>query len=246
MLSSMKVFMAQAGIAACLASASVSAAALIPSRAAAQDQEAGDVRVDLPARRKLAEPEPERRTRASVGSPGPLRIYAGFYLAVGGDAQIANNNGYYAYGRSQSLAPTVGFQAGADYILHDYFSIGGETRFLWVKADSNLVTDRDFLWDLDVKPRGRYAFSNIPLEVYGALPIGLTVAGIKGQPEGKPGFNVGLVGGANYWFTSRIAINAEVGWNFHKFGETVNGSPRADIKMNQFVCIPTANFVYSL
>ncbi|MDB4977271.1 MAG: hypothetical protein JWN48_5612, partial [Myxococcaceae bacterium] len=187
MLSSMKAIMARACVAACLAGGSVAAATVtVPSLALAQDQEAGDVRVDLPPRRRLAEPEPERRTRASVGSPGPLRVYGGFSLAVGGDRQIERPFlGGYA---STSLDPTVGFQGGADYVLHDYFSIGGEMRFLWFKADG--AGDRNFLWDLDVKPRGRYAFDNIPLELYGALPLGLTVAGLKGEPEGKPGFNI--------------------------------------------------------
>jgi hypothetical protein len=170
----------------------------------------------------------------------PLRIYGGFHLAVGGDLQYPAG----AFGNGAvALDPTVGFQAGADYILHDYFSIGGETRALWFKAGGS---ERSFLWDIDVKPRGRYAFHNIPLEVYGALPIGLTVPGLKGEPVGKVGFNIGLVGGANYWFTSRLAINAEVGWLFHKFGESVGGSPRIDLKMNQFECIPTGNIVYAL
>jgi len=241
MVSSIKAIVAKACVAACLA---VATAQALPSLAAAQDQEAGDVRVDLPARRtRLAEAEPAPR-RSYGGSPGPLRIYGGFYLAVGGDLQWTDNR-YNAFGgAAASLNPTVGLQSGVDYVLHDYFSIGGETRFLWWKVDGG--TDRNFLWDIDVKPRGRYAFHNIPLEVYGALPIGLTVAGIKGEAEGKPGFNIGLVGGANYWFTSRLAVNAELGWNFHRFGYSVPGAPTQHVKMNQFVCIPTANIVYSL
>ncbi|MDB4975041.1 MAG: hypothetical protein JWN48_3382, partial [Myxococcaceae bacterium] len=90
----------------------------------------------------------------------------------------------------------------------------------------------------------RYAFNNIPLEVYGALPIGLTVAGVKGEVDGRPGFNIGIVGGANYWFTSRIAINAELGWVFHKYGYEVGGQT-VDVKMNQFLIL-CPNFVYSL
>ena len=124
----------------------------------------------------------------------------------------------------------------------DYFSIGGETRFLWSKIGP--AADRDFLWDIDVKPRGRYPFAKIPLEVYGALPIGLTVAGIPNQPEGTVGFNVGLVGGATWWFTSKMGVNTELGWVFHKYGRELF-NVETDITMNQFLLL-APNFVYAL
>jgi hypothetical protein len=215
--------------------------AAVSTQAAAQDQEAGDIRVDLPARKApVRDPdEPHIRSRHEVGAVGPLRFYGGFSLAVGGELQLSN----YV---SANLDPTVGLQFGADYVLHDYFSIGGETRFLWFKGDRD--GDRDFLWDLDVKPRGRYAFHNIPLEVYGALPIGLTVAGIKDPYNGGPGFNVGLLGGANWFFNQHLGVNAEIGWQFHKFKVEADAGPfsaSTHSKMNQFVLL-CPNFVYAL
>jgi hypothetical protein len=237
MLSSIKSVLTSACLAACVATAGAAA----PQLAAAQDQEAGDVRVDLPPR-KVAPREETFRSRASVGSPGPLRVYGGFSLAVGGDLQT--DGGPFGFNGSASLDPTVGLQGGVDYVLHDYFSIGGEMRFLWFKTDG--LGDRNFLWDLDVKPRGRYAFNNIPLEVYGALPLGLTVSGFDGEAEGKAGFNIGLLAGANYWFTEHIAVNAEIGWVFHKFGVDATGIGRSvDLKMNQFLLL-CPNFVYAL
>jgi hypothetical protein len=222
----------------------VAVMATAATTAAAQDQEAGDVRVDLPPRKteRRQEDEPHLPTRSKVGTPGPLRVYGGFSLAVAGDRHETTGD----FETSPHLDPTLGFQGGADYVLHKYFSIGGEMRFLWAKLDG--LADRDFLWDLDVKPRGRYAFDKLPLEVYGALPIGLTVAGISGAAEGKAGFNVGLVGGATWWFTSHMGVNAEMGWVFHKYGrdvEVVNTQIHSDLSMNQFLLL-CPNFVYAL
>lgn len=213
------------------------ALALFASSAAlAQDPEQGDIDVNLPARKVEKQPEPITHFK---GRPGPLRVFGGFHLAVGGSLDDKN----IAY--SPDLDPTVGLQGGADYVLHDYFAIGGEMRFLWWKVDG--AGDRSFFWDIAVKPRGRYAFANIPLEVYGALPIGLTVPGLAGGLEGKVGWNIGIVAGAYYFFTENIGVNAEIGWAFHQFKYGIEGLPgSSSAKMNQFVCIPTANFVYAL
>ncbi len=205
--------------------------------ALAQDQESGAIDVDLPARKKAEEPAPAR----SYAKPGPLRVYGGFNVAVGGNAKLTSDNAFLGT-PSASLDPTIGLQGGMDYVLHDYFAIGGETRFLWWKTDG--AGDRNFFWDLDVKPRGRYAFSNLPLEVYGALPIGLTVPALKGEAEGKVGFNVGLLGGAYWFFTENLGINAEMGWVFHRIGQDYVGTS-AHIKTNQFLLL-CPNFVYAL
>lgn len=216
--------------------------AAVSTQAAAQDQEAGDIRVDLPTRKAPPREEgPLNTTRRNVGTPGPLRVYGGFNLQVAGS--LTRTDDVLGFNGSTDLDPTVGLQFGVDYVLHKYFSIGGETRFLWWKPSG--AGDRNFLWDLDVKPRGRYAFTNIPLEVYGALPIGLSVAGLAGELEGGAGFNVGLLGGANYFFNSKMAINAEIGWQFHRFGAEARGVDIGDYKMNQFVLL-CPNFVYVL
>jgi len=74
------------------------------------------------------------------------------------------------------------------------------------------------------------------------------VSGISGTAEGKAGFNVGLVGGATWWFTSHIGVNAEMGWLYHKYGrQVVIGRTEidTDISMNQFLLL-CPNFVYAL
>ena len=217
--------------------------AAVSSHAAAQeDPEAGDIRVDLPARKAPVRDEPQIRSRKQVGDVGPLRLYGGFNVAVGGEVKIED----YPFGGLDS-DPTVGLQLGADYVLHKYFSLGGEMRFLWFKADG--WNDRTLLWDLVVKPRGRYAFDNIPLELYGALPIGLTVPSDidlpgAGEVNGKAGFTVGLLAGANWFFTQHLGVNAEMGWQFHKISAE-QFDAEADIKLNQFVLL-CPNFIYAL
>jgi hypothetical protein len=201
---------------------------------AQDDPEAGDIETNLPERKKPV--EPESRPRYS-GKPGPLRVYGGISLAFGGELKGEE------FDEGADLDPTVGLQGGADYVMHEYFSIGGETRFLWWKTD--FADDRSFFWDIDLKPRGRYAFDNLPLEVYGALPIGLTVPGIAGELEGKIGWNIGIVAGANWFFNERMGVNAEMGWIFHQFKLDVPG-PFDTLRMNQFMFLPTANFIYVL
>lgn len=205
---------------------------------AQDDPEAGDIDTNLPPRQEPVDPEPARPRYN--GKPGPLRVYGGFSLAFGGELKPERfDDGY-------DLDPTVGLQGGVDYVMSDYFSIGGETRFLFWKPDG--YGDRSFFWDIDVKPRGRYAFDNLPLEVYGALPIGLTVPGLDGAAEGKIGWNIGVVAGANWFFNEKMGVNAELGWIYHqfKFDDTWILPGIDSAKMNQFMFLPTANFIYVL
>jgi hypothetical protein len=246
-----------------LLAASLVAAATVPT--AAQDQEAGEVELDPPARAVAVEreqeaeeeqeqeaaPAPESRRRGEAGKPGPLRVYGGFSVAIGGERSYERSFSRQLEIRSElDLDPTVGFQGGVDYVVHEYVSIGGEMRLLWSKVDG--FDDRDFLWDLAVKPRGRYAFDDMPLEVYVSLPVGLTAAGIKGRAEGKAGFNIGLLAGANWFFTENMGVNLELGWLFHKYGIEVRSeidglgafTAKGDIKANQFVLL-CPNFIYA-
>jgi hypothetical protein len=171
------------------------------------------------------------------GAVGPLRINVGLHLGLGGDLKLEADEGG---GESEDdLLVTPGLQAGADYVVMDYFSIGGELRLSWFNTDGGDDADigRSMFFDLDVKPKGRYAFSKIPLEVYGTLPLGLSVAAMNDDTglDGGAGFNLGFGPGATYFFTDRIGINTEMLGVFHWWGvEAENGLGEASARTGQF------------
>jgi len=239
-----------------LAMSALAMGALGSATAEAQDQETGAVDLDNGPRRTTRAPV---RGRAAA-EPGPLRVYGGLSFAAGGEIKHEDADD------GVELSSTIGFQAGVDFVVMDYFAIGAETRFLFPKAEDLNDDDRFFLWDIAVKPRGRYVFDDMPLELYLALPLGLTVAGNAdalpiGEPllapvlpgndanvDGKVGWNIGLVAGANWFFTENLGVGVELGWHFHKFGlESSLGRVDFDyqVKMNQFLFFGP-NFVYAL
>lgn len=148
-----------------------------------------------------------RTHHSSSGPGGPLRVYGGIRL------DVAGNFVYMDAPVDRHADPTIAFQGGVDYLLHEYFALGGEMRFNFVKEDGD--NERQFLWDLVVKPRGRYQFTNIPLELYGALPVGLSVAAGLHNLDGGASATLGLLGGATYFFTEHLGINGETGAMFH-------------------------------
>lgn len=175
----------------------------------------------------------------SSGAVGPLRINAGLHLGLGGSL-VTDPDGP-GGDFDDDMLVTPGLQAGADYVVMDYFSIGGELRLSWFNTDGgdDADVDRSMFFDLDVKPKGRYAFNNIPLEVYGTLPMGLSVAALNDDTgaDGGAGFNLGFGPGATYFFTDRIGINTEMLGVFHWFGSSVDsqfGSAEASNRTGQF------------
>jgi len=158
--------------------------------------------------------------------PGPLTVYAGARLGFGGDAD-------YDPGGSDELITTFGLQAGADYVIMDYFALGGEIRMGAFNTDNNddLDNGRSLLFDFVVRPRGRYVFAGMPLEVFGTLPVGLSVPSINDDwnADGKAGFTLGFGAGANYFFSERLGVGGEllylkhwIGWESRVASGTVN------------------------
>jgi hypothetical protein len=181
-------------------------------------------------------------------SPGKLRILGGLHFGGGGDLRIDPDGGG---GTAEvSLAPVVGLQAGVDYVMMDYFALGGELRAtFWNTSDySDGDIGRSTFIDIDVKPRGRYVF-DFPLEVYGMMPMGLTIAALNDDwnADGGAGFNLGFGGGANYFFTDKIGINSEMAAIWHWFSAEYpgfGGTVDAGLRTAQFYLF--LNFVYAL
>ena len=214
----------------------VTAACALASPALAQDQETGAVSVSASA----SGPRASSSRGGSARNPGRIRINAGLHFGGGGEWELDGEGG----GGEADMDPHVGLQAGAEYILFEYFALGGELRLTWWKPDDNELfvgdVDRSMFFDLNVKPRGRYQFDRFPLEVYGTLPMGLSIANMDNDTnlDGGAGFNLGFGGGATYFFTSLIGINAEIlgvwHWFDADFDTPVGGDIDTDNRIAQF------------
>lgn len=144
---------------------------------------------------------------ASGGNPGNLRVFAGARLGVGGGFRAPDSK-FIAAARM-----TPGFAVGADYVLHRYFAIGGETRFDWASLNER---DKYMFWSLLVKPRARHQLKQLPLELYADVAAGLSIANASASNEtGKVSGALGLGAGANYFFGNHWALNVELGWTWH-------------------------------
>ena len=214
------------------------------SAASAQDAPQEEGAVELSAELNTPKQAPTGGANAH-----PLRLYGGLRFDVGGSfVDVDDNNA------DVDAKGAIGLQLGVDYVLMDYFAIGGETRLGWVKADG--AEDRTMLWDLVVKPRGRYVFDNLPLEAYGALPVGLSVANAPDSAStpfvdvsGGAGATLGLMFGANYFFTENMGVNAEMGWMWHwvhlEFEPVTGGATEAKLRLGQWQLLGV-NFIYAL
>lgn len=160
----------------------------------------------------------ERKGGSAMGTPpaqGSIVLYGGLRIGAGGYVDFDP-------GGSDDLRATIGFQVGAEYILHNYFAIGGEFRLARMRPedafDNPYFDDAHFrLFDFVVRPRVRYALENIGLEIYGSLPFGLVAASMPDPWDGSVGFTLGVGAGATYMFTDVIGLNFEMTWFKHWF-----------------------------
>lgn len=178
-----------------------------------------------------------------------LRLYGGLRLGFGGELEIDPERGPSA---DDDLLSTIGGQAGVEYVLMDYVSLGGELRLAGINTDSrdDLDIGSDLFIDAVFKPKGRFAL-NDQLELYGTLPIGLTFISasddLGDDYSAGPGFNLGIGAGASYFFTDSLGINAEAAYLLYWYGaenETLAGDIEADNSLGQFTLF--ANAVFAL
>jgi hypothetical protein len=159
----------------------------------------------------------------------PTRLYGGLWLGFGGDAEFDGDRQF-----AGDLETTLGGQFGVDVVVARYFSLGGEARIgasRWVRTG-----DRTKLIDLAFKPRLRFPIRRTPLELYFAVPVGVTIPRLAdgGPPgvDGKVGWNLGVGGGLNFWITESFGLNVEPMWLVHRFGTDGPGNP--DYTLKQF------------
>jgi len=222
--------------------------------AQAQDQEQGPVELaptsaevsPRPVRARAGgtlDPSTSSAPRAPREAVGALRVYGGFRLGVGGGFKPTDPDADFL-----ALAKaTPGLQLGVDYVVMEYFAIGAETRLSW-PGQKEGDSDRIMLWDLVLKPRARKLLDSYPLEIYAAMPIGVTVANMDNdaRPEqtGKAHATLGLSGGGYYFFHQHMGVNAELGWlwNWVHYNDELAGDFKT--RLGQLTLI-NVNFVYA-
>jgi hypothetical protein len=217
-------------------------AAMGSAGARAQETEPGEVKQEVAAEPATAE---VKTTDAPAEPVGKLRFYGGMRVGFGGHFNVDLNSGG---SRNQALKATIGIQAGVDYVVMKYFAIGGEFRLGWwnTKQASDAGADRSLLVDFDVKPRGMYTFKSIPLELYGAIPIGLTIPSLDSRfnVDTNVGWNIGFGGGASWFFTKHMGVNLEGMGLLHYFSANTKGVSNGDGRVGQFNIF--GNLVYAM
>ena len=200
-----------------------------------------------------AEQEPSTAAPAGAAATHPWRVYAGFALDVGGAFVDVKTNG-----TDLAAKPALAVQLGADYGLLKFLAVSAEIGLSWVGTSDGVARwnpdKRIMLVDLVLKPRARYVFERFPIEVYGALPGGLTLVNMPDselpgrEMSGKPGATFGFMAGAHYFFSEQLGVNAELGWHWHwiPFEEEWNGAVQSFKGRLGQLKLLGVNFVYVL
>lgn len=197
-----------------------------------------------------AQAEAQYRDRDRDGdrdAPRDLRLYGGVGIGFGGELEI---DGAGPLDLKSDLTTSIGGQFGVDAVVLSLLALGGEVRIVgWnTEVADNAGADRSKLIDVDFKPRLRFPLVNDRLEVYGALPIGLTIPlladDIGGDAneglDGTVGWNLGVGGGMTFFVTPRFGLNVEPMYVMRWFGVEGQGGGDADVTMKQFTLFANA------
>lgn len=163
-------------------------------------------------------------------TPGNVRFYGGLGVGFGGESDVEGHVPVFGdvdfdefFGGD--LVATFGVQVGADFVVHRFLALGLEYRFGMFNTERGKDddVDRSKMFDFAFKPRGRYAFDSIPLELYLTVPVGLTIPRFSDEVVGEDdvderiGWNLGAGAGATYFFGRRLGVNLEPIWLMHRF-----------------------------
>jgi hypothetical protein len=179
---------------------------------------------------------------AQVGGPR-MHIGAGFNADSGGEVEI--NDGDF------DLDSTLGLRGHLDYMVHRYVSVGGLVRMGWWEPDDINGIDRSFLLDLGPRVIGHYDWRDF--RFYGGISPGLTISAIDDEggdfvDNPAAGFTISLtVVGAEWWFSRKVGLFAEIGWVGHWFEHDGDdpGDADVDIEMSQALLVPIG-FVFGV
>jgi hypothetical protein len=149
----------------------------------------------------------------------------GFHLGFGGSVE--------ATGPKQNLDTTLGFNIREDIPLFRYVLIGPLFQFGAWRADSSGPSpSRSYYVDVDLFVRGRIPveLQSIGLELWGGVPIGLSLSFLgSGAYDTLDGFgvgwNVGVLFGGAVHFTKNFGMFTEVGWLQHRMSHDQQKGP---------------------
>ncbi len=160
---------------------------------------------------------------ARADSPAKVEIGIAGMLGVGDEGTYTSE--FFDTEDDPELDPTGGFGVHALYEVLPYLDVGGRVAALWWQADEawpkgTPMADHGTLVDIDALFKGKYRLLDDRLEVYGKVPVGLTVSVVeelRGVTEGRTGVgaNVGVLAGASWTFLKRYGIFLEFGYSFH-------------------------------
>lgn len=176
-----------------------------------------------------------RAEAQSVEDSARAMLY--FAIGGGGETSIESDPGL---DFTVDNDATVGIGARIEFPLMAYVSIGAQIDMLSYEPEG---VERNISGHFDLWAKGRYVFDLSPdltLEAYGGIPIGLSVLRIEENPALKRpnngiGWNIGLLAGAQLFFSDRFGATLEMGWRrVQVYNEDASGAVEFTTKMNQF------------
>ena len=159
----------------------------------------------------------------------------GFHVGFGGGVDEG--------GVEYDVATTYGGNLRADIPVARYVLIGPLFQIgAWRPDPPGAAPSRDYYFDLDLFFRGRIPIAVKPsgMQIWGGVPVGLTLSFLGSDRRTLDGFGVGwnigiLIGGAIH-FSKAFGMFAEVGWLQHRMShEREIGTGDVDFRLAQGV-----------
>jgi hypothetical protein len=154
------------------------------------------------------------------------------------------------------MEATIGLAGQLELPLHEYFVIGGLIGAQWWDVDNSdpnfgrsTMMDIDVLLKLRAPVRARRSFG----EIYAAVPVGFSFNFLHSSYERDLtnvdsgfGWNYGIVGGVQWFFSDDVGILGEVGYVVHRVQHRVKAGQFAgdlDIDFGQVQLAIGAMFI---
>jgi hypothetical protein len=159
-------------------------------------------------------------------------------FGFGGEMKIDDNG----VDTDDDMEPTAGLGLYGSYELLPFLDVGAQAAFLWYQTeggdDANL--DPPVAIDLGVLLRPEWTFLGGKLDVYAAIPLGISIYvpsdDVENATAAKTGFGIhaGVLPGVTYRFWGGLGAFVEVGWMLHWGKADKKGGGDYSILFNQF------------